>query len=335
MNGINLSTRLTELLEQSIEDYIRTAVPIVSGNLARARHGVNVKSPATIRSDLKILEEMGFLHQVHTSGGRIPTVQGYRFYVNRVMGSMQIKPGEFAFAVDQICARVGELPCVIDEVCKKLESTFEYPIVVRRQFDKLIVTDIAIVPLLAGSTLVLIKTNAGSISQAIEIDSVNERRCQDGAAALCTRCKGLTLREMLEKLPRLSKELKKDLAYFENLCRKLGEKLEQTIEHDVETRVNITKLLDMPNVRQLGKVIDDGKALAAVLGASETVVIGEDASIIKFDYQVGGETIANIGIVGPDRMDYKNLIGALYSLKNVVEENRKMEGGKNDRKRIG
>jgi transcriptional regulator of heat shock response len=90
----------------------------------------------------------------------------------------------------------------------------------------------------------------------------------------------------------------------------------------------------MPNVRQLGRAIDDSKALGKVLGASETVVIGEDASVIKFDYQVGGETIANIGIIGPDRMDYKSLIGALYSLKNTVEENRKLEGGKNDRKRI-
>lgn len=77
-----LTERLAELLDQSIEEYIKTAVPIASGALsARIQRA---RSPATIRNDLKILEEMGFLYQVHAaSGGRIPTARAYGEYVQK------------------------------------------------------------------------------------------------------------------------------------------------------------------------------------------------------------------------------------------------------------
>ena len=76
-----LTERLAALLEQSIEEYIRTAVPVASSVLARTPQA---KSPATIRNDLKILEQLGFLHQVHAaSGGRIPTQQAYAQYIKK------------------------------------------------------------------------------------------------------------------------------------------------------------------------------------------------------------------------------------------------------------
>jgi len=76
-----LTERLAALLEQSIEEYIRTAVPVASSVLARTPQA---KSPATIRNDLKILEELGFLRQVHAaSGGRIPTARAYGEYVQK------------------------------------------------------------------------------------------------------------------------------------------------------------------------------------------------------------------------------------------------------------
>ena len=74
-----LNTRLSDLLKISVEEYIKTATPIVSNTLAVK--GENKFSPATIRNDLKTLEQMGYLYQVHASGGRVPTTMGYSAYV--------------------------------------------------------------------------------------------------------------------------------------------------------------------------------------------------------------------------------------------------------------
>ena len=147
----SLNPRLSSLLEQSIEEYIKNAVPIASGKITTS------KSPATVRNDLKILEEMGYLRQVHTSSGRVPTTQGYRYYVNRVMGDLKLKVGELSNAASIITERTAELPDIINEICKKLESTFDGAGDFRRQFDKLTIENITLIPLIAA-TLGLLPT---------------------------------------------------------------------------------------------------------------------------------------------------------------------------------
>ena len=342
-----LSERLGNLLEQSVEDYIKTAVPISSAAVCKTMK--RAKSPATIRNDLKILEELGYLKQVHTSGGRVPTTQGYRTYVNSVMSNLNIKPGELSFAAEQISGRVTELPSIIDEICTKLSSAFSYPIIVKQQFDNLVVNDVKVVPLVAGSTMVLIKTSAGSINQTINTDMpLTDAQCEDAAAALNTRCIGLTLREMIAGLPKMTRELKKNLTFFETLCKSLSEKLETVIERNLSRRVNVIKLLDLPDyadiekVKKLGAAIENDQTINQVLSQTDSVVIGAEvqlddlagSSVIKFDYKIGGERIASVGILGPERMDYKALIGALYALLSTTVENRKLTGGKSPPLRI-
>jgi len=105
-----LTERLAALLEQSIEEYIKTAVPIASGVLsAKIQHA---KSPATIRNDLKILEELGFLRQVHAaSGGRIPTARAYEQYVQKTQDP--------TFATDLIYD-LAQLSLIIERIERKL-----------------------------------------------------------------------------------------------------------------------------------------------------------------------------------------------------------------------
>ena len=83
---MTLNDRLATLLEQSIDEYIRTAAPIASTTLAgRMECRDCARSPATIRNELKILEELGYLHQVHSSsGGRIPTARAYHEYLRHM-----------------------------------------------------------------------------------------------------------------------------------------------------------------------------------------------------------------------------------------------------------
>ena len=335
-----LSIRLLELLEQCIEDYIKTAVPISSGVLS-AKPKI-ARSSATVRNELKTLEEMGFLKQVHTSGGRIPTTQGYRVYVDRIMDGLNLRPGELSLAAEQIGVRTQNLPGIIDEVCAKLSKTVDYPFVVRQQFDTLLVQDIKVVPLVGAGTLVLIKTSAGSLNQTIDLEgNLNECDYDDASAALSNACVGLTLRRMLDNLPNITKAIKKNLVFFETLCRQLSEKLEQVVERNLSRQMNLVKLLDIPDyqdierVKKLGHVIESDETLSRVLESGDNVMIGDeidapdlsDSSVIKFDYKIGGDAVLRVGIIGPERMDYKTLIGALHSLMRTTEANRKIRGG--------
>jgi len=110
MNATQLNERLAGLLEQSIEEYIRTAVPIASGTLSAKIE--RARSPATIRNDLKILEELGFLRQVHAaSGGRIPTANAYEEYVRKIQDP--------TFASDLIYD-LAQLSAIVERIERKL-----------------------------------------------------------------------------------------------------------------------------------------------------------------------------------------------------------------------
>src|SRR3954449_12560135 len=77
-----LDDRKTAILRAVVQEYISTAQPVGSGHVARAR-GVNVSS-ATVRNEMAVLEQEGYLVQPHTSAGRIPTDKGYRFFVDHL-----------------------------------------------------------------------------------------------------------------------------------------------------------------------------------------------------------------------------------------------------------
>jgi heat-inducible transcriptional repressor len=312
---------MSELLERCVEDYIKSAVPISSGALSKQ----GGKSSATYRNELKTLEEMGYLRQVHTSGGRVPTTAGYKLYVDKVLGNLNISPGRLSFAADKISERVRELPSIVDDICKKLSSAFDYPIIVKEQFGNLTVISVGIIPLVQGNILVLIKTSAGSLSHVVEVArGLSDKECEDAASALNSKCMGLSLRKMMESLPSLTKELKKDLKFFDELCRGLAVKLEDMIEKS--RKLNVVKLLDISDNIESAKKISSAMDCDKVLESDEVVSIDE-SSVVKFDLEVGGESIARVGILGPERMDYKRLIAGLYSLMSTAKEIEKIEGG--------
>ena len=83
-----LDERKAAILRAVVEEYIETAQPVGSGHVTRAP-GVKVSS-ATVRNDMTVLEQEGFLHQPHTSAGRVPTEKGYRFFVDHLGGPTRL-----------------------------------------------------------------------------------------------------------------------------------------------------------------------------------------------------------------------------------------------------
>src|SRR4051812_24498748 len=85
---MTLDERKATILRAVVEEYIETAQPVGSGHVAQAP-GVNVSS-ATVRNDMAVLEQEGYLAQPHTSAGRVPTEKGYRFFVDGLNAPAQL-----------------------------------------------------------------------------------------------------------------------------------------------------------------------------------------------------------------------------------------------------
>ena len=84
--------RKLDVLRAIVEDYVATQEPVGSKTLVD-RHQLGV-SPATVRNDMAVLEEEGYIHQPHTSAGRIPTDKGYRVFVDRLSSIKPLSPAE-------------------------------------------------------------------------------------------------------------------------------------------------------------------------------------------------------------------------------------------------
>ena len=111
-----LDERKLAVLRAIVEDYVSTTEPVGSKSLVD-RHGLDV-SPATIRNDMAVLEEQGFIAQPHTSAGRIPTDKGYRLFVDRLSSIKPMSAAERraietflagAYSLDEIVARTVRL----------------------------------------------------------------------------------------------------------------------------------------------------------------------------------------------------------------------------------
>ena len=89
-----LDERKRRILQAIVDDYVSTAEPVGSRTIAR-KYDLGV-SPATIRNEMADLEVLGYLEQLHTSSGRIPSAKGYRFYVDALLSPTQMSEKEIS-----------------------------------------------------------------------------------------------------------------------------------------------------------------------------------------------------------------------------------------------
>ena len=352
MDEIKLSERKKQILISSIDDYIRSASPITSGAV-HENHLKNISS-ATLRNELNALEAMGYLKQLHTSGGRVPTSKAYRFFVSEIMKDVKFDKKSLT-AVRQIFNnRTESLTDIVSELADMISEATNYPtFVVLNNYKALVIENIKIVPLIDGSGIVLITTKSGIINNSIKLQSgTTQESCIDASNFLTKHFQNKTIAEMITNLPNYLNEMQVDLNDFKGIFNNLMECLENLNETmQSVAKAGTTKLLNNPeysNINSAKKVLNtleneeeikkllssqDDENISIKIGSENSSEALENCSVIKADYKVDGNTIASIGIVGPQRMDYGKTAGAL---KFIVEElnkihlldNSKDKGGK-------
>lgn len=330
---MELSERKIKILNIAVEEFIKDSAPITSGRVLD-KTSLDV-STATLRQELNALEAMGFLKQLHTSGGRVPTAQGYRFYVENLLRNIKATNGELEEVRKLIENRTQSLTEIVAGIAKIISKATNYPTVVLvNGIENLILQEFKIIPLLDNKCMVLIGTNYGYITNTMDIVATAEN-CQDASNYLTKYFKGETMGFMMENIKGLRKGMNGEIEAFQgvvdNIILGLSKMNKQKLLNvQAESVVDLVDKEKLEEAKKVLKTLNDKEELIEVLDDDESeisAVVADDnadkCSVVKAPIIVGGNKLASIGVFGPQKMDY---MGIASALKVVVDELSKEKG---------
>ncbi len=323
---MELSERKIKILNIAVEEFIKDSAPITSSSV-KDRTSLDV-STATLRSELNALEAMGFLKQLHTSGGRVPTAQGYRFYVENLLKNIKATNGELEDVRKLIENRTQSLNEIVAGIAKIISKATNYPTVVLvNGIDNLVLQEFKIIPLLDNKCMILIGTNCGYITNTMDINATAQN-CEDASNYLTKYFKGETMGFMMENVGLMKKGMSGEIEAFQsvvdNIILGLSKMNKQKLLNvQAEGVVDLVEK-EQNEAKKVLKTLNDKEQLIEVLDDDEnkiSAVVAEDGdekcSVVKAPIMVGGNKLASIGVFGPQKMDY---MGIASALKIVVDE---------------
>ena len=332
MKEDKLKGRKHELMIAVVEDYINDASPITSGGVQK-NHLTSV-STATLRNELSALEAMGLLKQLHTSGGRVPTVLGYKYYVNHLLQGLTLNYDQLDGVKSLLDERSKSLSEIVSGVAKIINRAVKYPTVIYvNGYDKLVLENIKIIPLVGDSALALIQTSSGYLTNTLDAKASSEAY-EDASKYLTKKFAGKTLGEMMHDMEKLENDMLEEISGFKEILDTLIEGIKKFVE---ENHLNIRqdKAIDVldesaddEQTKKMMKLLGDQEELERALETSggelsvEMVDDDEEYSglaVIKAPLCIDGTPVASIGVFGPQRMDYKGIASALKVITSQLK----------------
>lgn len=335
-----LDKRKQRILQAIINDYISTAEPIGSRTIAR-KYDLGV-SPATIRNEMADLELLGYIEQLHTSSGRIPSAKGYRFYVDDLLSPQDITEQDIQLIQSWYAARVKRVEEVFQETAKILSRmTKNISLVLAPQLSQATFRYLQFLPLDGRRVIVVVMTDAGFVeNKVMEMpDGISIEDFQRIAMAVNSHLAGLSLDAIR---PSLLRKVRADVLSDKNLFDAAMEVVEQVLTVDKRERVYLggtTQLLEQPEFRDVEKVKElllmleeeqllcdlmhaheKGEGVAVTIGAENKLQGIQDCSMVSATYSLGGQVIGTIAVLGPTRMEYGKVITLLRFMNEHLGE---------------
>lgn len=338
---MELDERKRVILKAIIQTYLNTGEPVGSRTISKYTD-LNLSS-ATIRNEMSDLEEMGYILQPHTSAGRIPSDLGYRYYVDELIME---KDAEIAEVKDLMIKKTDRLEKVLKHVVKVLATNTNYATMIMPSVHATTLKFIQLSRVNDEQLLAVIVAQGNLVkNQLIDLDEpVDEEELLKLNLLLNTQMGGLSIGEI--NLDMIQK-MKQQAGIHSEVISSVVDAVAEAIKPDDETNVytsgakNIFKypeLADSSSASELISAFEDKEELADMLrqtaldeGDEETgiqVYIGQespmenmdDVSVVTASYDLGDGMKGRIGIVGPRRMDYKNVVDNLKTLKLQLDQ---------------
>ena len=345
MKKEDLDERKKKVLQAIVEEYINTAEPVSSGSITKG-HGLDYSS-ATIRNDMAQLESIGFLDKPHTSAGRVPSAEGYRYYVNELLKEDNLTLEEIKYIQNKLKIKVNEIEDLTKVATTTLSEITHYTTVaVGPKADKQIIEEIKFVSLGQRMLMVVIVTDTGLVKETIiKFDEdITESQVDTLNNLFNTRLRGKPLSKIDKPM---AEYIFSEVHYSIGIMKAIIEQINRIVE---EENNNIflegaKKSFDLPEFKSMKvaknfvNLLDAKDEMVEIFNSGDAedinVFIGDDDensnlkdfSIITFKHTIGDKDLGTIGIIGPKRMDYAKVISVMkYISKKLNEDNNKKEG---------
>ena len=330
-----LSERRLEVLRAIVQDYVGTEEPVGSKALTE-RHRLGV-SPATVRNDMAVLEEEGYIAQPHTSAGRIPTDKGYRLFVDKMAGVKPLSAAERR-AIQSFLDSAVDLDDVVTRTVRLLaQLTRQVAVVQYPSLTRSSVRHVELLALTPARIMLVLITDTGRVEQRI-IDCpapVGETVLADLRARLNSRVVGRRFADVPPLVQDLPESFEADdrpavTGVLATLLETLVERTDERVM--LGGAANLTRFNhDFPlTIRPVLEALEEQMVLLKLLGEATdttmTVRIGHEnfheglnaTSVVAVGYGSGDEAVAKLGVVGPTRMDYPGTMGAVRAVARYV-----------------
>ena len=329
-----LDERKLTVLRAIVEDYVSTTEPVGSKTLVD-RHHFDVSS-ATIRNDMAVLEELGFIAQPHTSAGRIPTEKGYRLFVDRLSNVKPLSAAERR-AIETFLAGAYSLDDVVMRTVRLLvQLTRQVAVVQYPSLNKSAIRHIELVPLTPTKLLLVLITDTGRVEQCtVDLPAPWADASVSHVRTILNACLGghkladaaAMVTDLSDRLP--VEERANANAVFSVLLASLIERNEEKIvfagtanlaAHDFNRGLrDVLEALEEQVVlmRLLGDTTEPA-ILTVTIGSENRVAGLEATSVVSTGYGGQAQPLARLGVLGPTRMDYPGTMGAVRAVARYV-----------------
>ena len=315
-----LDDRAKLLLKALVERYIADGQPVGSRTLSKAS-GLDL-SPATIRNVMSDLEDLGLIISPHTSAGRIPTARGYRLFVDTMLTVQRNPFAEHSLAHDQPQK-------VISNAANLLSSLSQFVGVVVAPRRTTVFRHIEFLRLSDRRFLVIIVSPEGDVQNRVIFTEVDYQQQQlvEAANYLNANYVGLDIDQVRERLKNEVESLRAEIASLMTAAVAansdvLSETADEVIISGERNLLAVSDFAnDMGHLRrafdlfeqkaQLMRLLDvTGRAegVRIFIGGESQVIPFEDLSIVSAPYEVDGQVVGTLGVVGPTRMAYDRMI---------------------------
>ncbi len=327
------------ILKYIVEYFVKTATPVGSNTLLE-NYDLPYSS-ATIRNEMAHLESLGYLEKTHTSSGRVPSSEGYRYYVKYLRDNNyhdvdeQIK-NQFALILDK---RSKSIEDVLKESCEILSHmTNLASVVLGPNADEEHLASIQVVPLSKNSATCLFVTDRGYVENKTfvfdENVSLNDlKKCID---MINERIKGTAISMLVDKMNAIKPLIQSMIHSNDALYRVFAEALikftndrmalygkenlldQPEFNSDIQKFKEMLQFIDSPT--EMKKLIDGEDSLQFHIGKDEEGNGLDDVSFVTKKIDIGGGKGGTITLVGPTRMDYDKISNALEYLAEQLME---------------
>jgi heat-inducible transcriptional repressor len=335
----NIGPRQREVLTAIVETFISTGEPVGSRTLARSnREGL---SPATIRNVMADLSDAGFLEQTHTSSGRVPTPEAYRYYVEQITGNAQLAPQDEAIISDSLAgvADVQEFMERTSRVLSLVSRNVGVTVAVggtRNALDHVYFSRLGDQKILA-----VLVTRSGLVRDRVLRLDLKQDELDLAARYINENFRGWTMEAMRGEIARRIEQERSDYDRLMNSIEQLYKQGALAAEQGsqvvfVEGAANlVTGEQDRRRLQEMLQTLEEKEKVVQLLGAyldvrqeAVRVVIGLDQAmpsmqnfvLIGAPAHAGNEVMGSLAVIGPTRMDYQHTITAVSYIARLFDK---------------